>query len=561
MVRAVVLLLLTSMTSLAVFAQVDYAISTMSGTPAASICGSGFAETTMDIAVILDRDHCDFKQPRLLRMAAALNLTTLRVGGTQGDFLFYNLTSNEDPPMWPPPAPYTRVLSARMLQRAVSFISSIPRLHFVFGMNAGPGPRDPVTKRWRPDAARALLQWFRSQQAPLVGLEFGNELNLFLYNMPPGDVYNGTQIAADLATFFQLVREEGTARTTWEIFCCDVAYMPIIGESWPFMKEFAGVNGSLTPVQATGGAVTWHFYPLLGGHYPSKDDPLKATPEKLFSPLVLNQVGSWADHLAADFNGAAVVPAFILGETGSAVGGGQAGVSDRFCDVVEYIDKLGQMAVRGQRRVWRQTLCGSPDQYYGLISHDLTARPSYFALLLFRTLLAPCASQTCQSNVNVYSMSVNATMPPSTIWGPSLRSYGFGSGNESACTSPPRGEIGHRRPLGCLDYWRVVLMINLAEEATPINGTSLDIEGHVPYANGTIVRVAWFALTAPTINATTVELNGIVLNVTDAGNAPAMVPVSVWAAVEHVHTTSRLRFLGQSILPRSVNFIGLPYHG
>lgn len=47
-----------------------------------------------------------------------------------------------------------------------------------------------------------------------------------------------------------------------------------------------------------------------------------------------------------------------LGETGSAVGGGQEGMSDRFIDGFEWLDKLGQVAAANHSLVFRQTLCG-----------------------------------------------------------------------------------------------------------------------------------------------------------------------------------------------------------
>ena len=56
---------------------------------------------------------------------------------------------------------------------------------------------------------------------------------------------------------------------------------------------------------------------------------------------------------------------------GSAVGSGQVGVSDRFVDGFEFLDKMGQMMTVGEEMVFRQTLCGPA---YGLMSYDGEAR-------------------------------------------------------------------------------------------------------------------------------------------------------------------------------------------
>ena len=47
-----------------------------------------------------------------------------------------------------------------------------------------------------------------------------------------------------------------------------------------------------------------------------------------------------------------------LGETGSAVGGGAANVSDVFVAGFQFVDKLGQLAAAGHSLMFRQTLCG-----------------------------------------------------------------------------------------------------------------------------------------------------------------------------------------------------------
>ena len=49
---------------------------------------------------------------------------------------------------------------------------------------------------------------------------------------------------------------------------------------------------------------------------------------------------------------------YMYWHPGSAVGGGQQGVSNRFVDGFEYLDKICQMAIHSHTQVNRQTLCG-----------------------------------------------------------------------------------------------------------------------------------------------------------------------------------------------------------
>eukprot|EP01122_Echinamoeba_exundans_P004215 TRINITY_DN1422_c0_g1_i1.p1 TRINITY_DN1422_c0_g1~~TRINITY_DN1422_c0_g1_i1.p1 ORF type:complete len:218 (+),score=24.57 TRINITY_DN1422_c0_g1_i1:1020-1673(+) len=169
-----------------------------------------------------------------------------------------------------------------------------------------------------------------------------------------------------------------------------------------------------------------------------------------------------------------------LGETDSAVGGGQNGVSNTFAGTFEYLDKLGQVSANGHKLVFRQTMC---NYNYGLISSSLDPRPSYWALLLFKTVVGTAALRASIQN------------------GPkdgSLRYYGFCSSTKG---------------------YAVALLINLSKTSSlsVSVATSQTDQGR----QGQI-----YTLTSSSLEGTDVYLNGASQSLTPAadGTAPPLTP-------------------------------------
>jgi len=254
--------------------------------------------------------------------------------------------------------------------------------------------------------ADMLMSYISHRKDPVAGFEFSNEPNLFPFSneMSAADArrLSPDQFSVDIQSVRSTV---DSFAPKWKLLCCDVAYVPLFGEIWNFTGRFSSLNG-LKYVDET----TFHFYPLLSAAYnhslPPSIDPFYADPTKVLDPLILDQVGYWADRFAAvsSDSSTVTVPPIVLGETASAVGGGQDGLSNRFADVFEYVDKIGQMTARGHKRLFRQTLCGSPGQYYALISHDLLPSPSYYATALLNQELFGGSSTPPDTTRNVYKV-------------------------------------------------------------------------------------------------------------------------------------------------------------
>jgi len=169
------------------------------------------------------------------------------------------------------------------------------------------------------------MEYNALQGVEIVGYEFGNEPNLFPTAFGENATLSPSQYASDLQVFRKLVKSFGN-----EILVIgpDVDFVPLLGEeTGPFMEEMLPLSNGAIDV------VTFHFYPTLSDKYnstiPPIIDPFYSTPRKMVDPLILDQVGlvaSYVNSLRLKYTNASAV---WLGETGSAAGGGQSGVSDR----------------------------------------------------------------------------------------------------------------------------------------------------------------------------------------------------------------------------------------
>lgn len=312
-------------------------------------------------------DPYDFDRPRLRTLAAALAPAYLRIGGSEADVVYYDLS---DDPVEEAPKPYELLLTARRWDEVVEFTNAMG-FELFFTLNAGPGARDE-NDVWQADNARTLLQHAVDRDDPVGVWELGNEINgypLFHALVLTGDAY-----AADIATARALV---DTVDPDALLAGPSSAYWPVRGEQNPIMPDFMAAGGANLDI------VSWHYYPTQSERcfLPSRESELTT----LLDPENLDEVITWADQvesLTAEYAPQAEV---WLGESGNAQCGGQPGVSDRFVASLWWVDQLGLLARRGHRVSVRQTLSGSD---YGLLDEEtLDPRPDYWASVLWKRLM------------------------------------------------------------------------------------------------------------------------------------------------------------------------------
>lgn len=305
----------------------------------------------------------DFARPRLRTLAAELAPAYLRIGGSDADRVFYDLS---DEPVTFPPEGFASVLTAAQLEGIFDFARALD-YRVVFTLNAGPGTRDALGA-WQDATARELVAFVAERDHPVAVWELGNEWNAFVLIHGPRSILARLQMLTDFRKARALVDE---LHPTALLAGPSSAFWPRVGEPNAVFSGFVE-DGGLDFLDI----VTWHYYPQQSARCPLATR--RAGPGTLLSPIHLAEVERWAAHVEERARERPV----WLGETGNAQCGGQAGVSDRFVSSLWWADQLGRMARRGQQVVIRQTLSGSE---YGLLDDtDLSPRPDYWTSLLWR---------------------------------------------------------------------------------------------------------------------------------------------------------------------------------
>jgi heparanase 1 len=313
----------------------------------------------------------DFSRPRLRALAAELAPAYLRIGGTDADRVFYDMSAE---PVAETPEGFDFVLTAAQLDGIFDFAEALDYgVSFTLSSATRESPQNDGGV-WIPDMARELVGYVSSNGYEVALWELGNEWDQHFidlgFQVPPA------QVAADFATARSLLEE------FYEDFMLggiSSSYWPSLGEVARLYPDFLGAGGGDSV-----DVITWHYYPqqsVRGGAV--RSDPwergLLLTPERL--DIVLK----WADEIADHRDNHAPGTPIWLGETGHAQYGGQPDSSDKYEGTFWWLDQLGALARRNQQVSVRQTLSGS---HYGLIDEaTLDPRPDYWASVLWRRLM------------------------------------------------------------------------------------------------------------------------------------------------------------------------------
>lgn len=316
-------------------------------------------------------DPYDFSRTRLRNLTQELSPAFLRIGGTEADMVYYDLSDN---PVDDPPHPYELVMTKEIYHNVADFAEDL-NLTVFFTLNAGPGPRN-AQMDWQSDQARIAMEYAVSQNFPIEIWELGNEISGYPL-AHDGLNISGEQYAADMMELKSLRDEVGP--DAW-IAGPSSAYWPTAGEMLPndVCENFLIHGGSTVDL------ITWHYYPQ--GSFRCPDFyPRGADHYLLMDAEELSDVEVWAqqvEELASNYAPDAKV---ALGETGNAQCGGEPGISDVFEAGFWWLDQLGRMAYRGQQLVVRQTLSGS--NYEMIDEETLIPHPDYWNSVLWKKMM------------------------------------------------------------------------------------------------------------------------------------------------------------------------------
>lgn len=313
----------------------------------------------------------DFTRPRLRALASELAPAFLRIGGSDADRVFYDMS---DDPLAEEDLPeaFEFVLTAEQVDGIFEF-SEVMGFDVMFTLSAGPGARDQAGD-WTPDMARTLLQYVSDNEYQVTLWELGNEWDRF-------SIILGVPATPEMA-----VREFAAVRALLNEFYDDFNLGGTSGAYWPSIGELVPMYG---PFMELGGGdsldvVTWHYYPTQS----ERGGVLRTDPWEqgiLLDPEDLDIGFRWAEEVIGYRDAHAPELPVWLGESGHAQFGGQPGASDSWEGTFWWLDQLGGLARRNIQVSVRQTLSGSN---YGILDDaTLDPRPDYWASVLWRRLM------------------------------------------------------------------------------------------------------------------------------------------------------------------------------
>ncbi|KAK6174483.1 hypothetical protein SNE40_017751 [Patella caerulea] len=364
------------------------------------VVSSHFVGVAIDSDVIRNRwMTMDFSSEKMLTLARGLTPSYVRVGGTDCDFLIFNMT--EDTTLrFKPQAQY--VVEGEFGKTGTNFTMTpedLDKLNLftqdvgwdlIFDFNVFLRKNG----QWDPTNAIELLKYTVKQGYKPAGYELGNEPNSYYHNFHfriPGNL---------MSTYFK------TLQSALDSFP-KLGTPIIIGPDTTQMKRKSARN-YLTLFLSSGGGksvdvATFHHY-----YFDSKT----ATVEQFYNPTILDsltpQVITAVDICRQNAPGKQC----WLGETSSAYGGGAYGLSDRYVAGFLWLDKLGLSALNGLQGVLRQSFYGGN---YALIDEDLNPNPDYWLTLLYKRLVGGrvlSLGQQSNPNLRVYAhcTNINSTM-------------------------------------------------------------------------------------------------------------------------------------------------------
>lgn len=313
------------------------------------------------------RPPIDLGSARLRNLARALGPAYVRVSGTWANSTYFDVDGTTG---GTPPAGYQGVLTGDQWKGVGEFADAVDG-KVVTSFAANTGSRDPAGV-WRDDQARALMQYSRDHEVPLVAAEFYNEPG-FNLGVPGG--YDAAAFARDFKIFTGAVDEVmPDLKLLGPGSGDDVT--PIIIE--PVIRS----TDILDRIDTSKYEIfSYHFYPKVSQRCGSQEGPEVALTDDYLSRVEADK--EYYEGLRDTYLPGA--PMWIT-ETAQAACGGDRWAS-QYVDVIRYVDTLGRLATGDGDAVFHNTLASSD---YGLIDEDgFEPRPDYWAAVLWQRLMGP----------------------------------------------------------------------------------------------------------------------------------------------------------------------------
>lgn len=329
----------------------------------------------MDPSLFQYRSPIDLTNPRLRRLAAALEPAYVRVSGTWRNTTFFQ--DNDEPALKIPPTGFNGVMTRAQWRGVVDFSRAVGA-EIVTSVAVSAGTRDENGK-WTSSQAKKLFDYTKQLGGQIAATEFMNEPTFATIGGAPKG-YTATNFGADVKAFRSFLRQESP----------DTIFLGpgSVGEGAELVPSGGPRLTTLSSddlLKATGpafDAFSYHFYGGVSRRCTASLGPNAGlNPKDALSPEWL------ARNLAVESFYAKLRDTYLPGkdlwltETGQAACGGDKWAAD-YIDSFRLLDQLGTLAQKGVRVVMQNTLASSD---YGLLDErTLEPRPNYWAALLWK---------------------------------------------------------------------------------------------------------------------------------------------------------------------------------
>ena len=330
----------------------------------------------MDPNLYQQRPPIDLSNPRLRKLAAALGPAYVRVSGTWANTVYFYNFDQPAPKM--PPKGFGGVLTRPQWKGVLDFAHAVDA-KLVTSFATGPGTRNPAGV-WTPDQASQLLDYTKSLGGSIAAAEYMNEPTYAeMGGAPKG--YDAAAFGRDFSVFLPFVKKAAPDML--------VLGPGGVGEGIPLAP--IGLAGSILKsediLKATGprfDGFSYHSYGATSKRCASMGPASQTTAAAALSEDFLSR----PDRIEAFYGGLRDTfepgKPLWLTETADAACGGNPWAST-FLDSFRYLDQLGRLSKRGVQVHMHNTLASSD---YGLLDDNtLMPRPNYWAALLWRKFM------------------------------------------------------------------------------------------------------------------------------------------------------------------------------
>jgi len=405
------------------------------------------------------RPPVDLANTRLRKLATALGPMYIRVSGTWANATFFH--DSDDPAPSKPPEGFNGVLTRTQWRSVIDF-DNATNAQIVTSFAVSQGARNG-SEVWTSTEADKVLRFTQSAGGRIAAAE--------LFNEPTFASIGGVPKGYDAATYGRDMR----AFHAWAKKAAP--HMQILGPGSvgeagglgtpPGMKMLHSEDLLKEEGPDLLDAFSYHFYGGVSQRCSSMGPPsMRLSSHNALTADWLLRTNRDEVYYAALRDKFAPGRPIWLTETGEAACGGDPWAAD-FIDTFRYLNQLGSLARKGVKVVMHNTLDASD---YGVIDEStLIPRPNYWAAVLWRRLMGTTVLDAGESHDNFY------------VYAHCLRSH--------------RGGVA-------------LLAINADKTGTH--------ELSLPAASQR------YTLTSTDLLSSTVQLNGIDLQVTATGDLPSL---------------------------------------